>query len=262
MAFITPKTWAVGEVLSAVDLNVFLRDNTNALNEGFRFINRRIFNTPGTFTFEKSNPVGDGSVDGAIIRAYRIICLGGGGGGGGGGTVATGTPNASPASGGSSGAYAERFALSAAYGATVEVVVGAAGVGGTGANGGDGGLSSFAGTNTRAGGGRGGVFRASTATPCGSTSTFTSTVFNGDIAHGGQPGESGFVLEFALANGGNGGSSLFGGGGAGLSRTTAAVLSDATGHGAGGGGRMVASPAGPTKGGDGSPGLVIVELFA
>ena len=270
MAFIPPKTFAVGEVLSAVDMNTFVRDNTNALNVGFRLLNRRIFDSAGSFTFSKADPMGDGSIDGSIIRAYRIICVGGGGAGAGGKT--TGSGQCSPAGGGCSGGYAERFALSSIYPASIPVVVGAAGVASAGNNGGDGGASTFAAATpdgaVSAPGGRGGlVFVNVVAPPSVSQSPFLPTSgFAGDITSAGELGQGSLVIvrDGSPAHmGGNGGSGIFGSGGSGQDSTTGAAVSNAVGFGGGGGGRSVAvASTTAVAGGNGSGGLVVVELYA
>jgi hypothetical protein len=240
-----------------------------ALDSGFRFVARRVFATPGTFTFTKSNPMGDSSVDGNLIRAYRIICVGGGGAGG--GAIAVTGSEVAMAGGGSSGAYAERFALASAYGATVEVIVGAAGVPAAGEQGGNGGMSSFGGTNTRASGGRGGPRTTTLATGLRSASGGQGgpLTVDGDITIGMQPG-SGAIFSSALRGsgstlvGGNGGSSPLGAGGTGISGDVTVTLADAVGFGGGGGGRsnVGTTAASALVGGNASSGCVIVELYA
>ena len=269
MTFITPKTFAVGEVLSAVDMNVFVRDNTAALNVGFRFLARRIFDTPGTFTFSKADPMGNGSVDGSIIRAYRIICVGGGGGGAGG--QATGANQCNPASGGSSGGYAERFALSSVYPDSVEVKVGAAGAAGTGANGASGEGTQFnvglPGSVSATGGDGGRVFVNVVEPPAVSQNSFLpSSGLVGDITDAGEVGKGSLcilVQGSGFSTGGTGGGGRFGTGGPGNPSGVGASFSNAQGFGGGGGGRSVptASTAAAT-GGSATGGLVIVELYA
>lgn len=267
MTFITPKTWAVGEVLSAVDMNVYVRDNSNALNFGFRYVDRRIFATPGSFTFSKADPMGDGSVDGSVIRAYRVICVGGGGAGGGG--KATGAGQCSPAAGGSSGSYAETFALSSAFLATEPVVVGAPGSPAAGATGGNGTGSVFGiALIVSAPGGLGGEVRAAVLSP---PSTVQSTTFPfadpiGQITSSGDMGHGALcILVGGTGNshGGNGGSGRYGSGGSGRNSTSGPTFSDARGFGGGGGGRSVAEEnSSAAVGGNATGGLVIVELYA
>lgn len=269
MTFIPPKTFAVGEILSAVDMNTFVRDNTAALNVGFRFLARRIFDTPGTFAFSKADPMGDGSVDGSIIRAYRIVCVGGGGGGAGG--QATGANQCNPASGGSSGGFAERFALSSVYPDSVEVKVGAAGAAGTGADGQSGEATQFnvglPGSVSATGGDGGRVFVNVIAPPAISQASFLpSTGLVGDITDAGEVGQGSLCILVAgtgNSTGGTGGGGRFGTGGAGNRSGIAASSSNAQGFGGGGGGRSVATASTPAAtGGSATGGLVIVELFA
>ena len=270
MTFIPPKTFSVGEVLSAIDMNTFVRDNTNALNFGFRFVNRRIFATAGSSTFDKADPMGDGSISGAAIRAYRIICVGGGGAGGGG--KATGSSQCSPASGGCSGSYAERFALASIYPSTVAVVVGAGGAGSAGANGADGTASTFAATAptgivSAPGGAGGGVFVNVVAPPSVSQSpSLPSVAPIGDITSSGDLGHGSLVIlrdGSPAAMGGNGGSGIFGSGGSGQSSTTGRISADGRGFGGGGAGRTVAAAnSAADAGGNGASGLVVVELYA
>ena len=265
MTFIPPKTFAVGEVLSAVDMNVFVRDNTvdldDRLNTGTRFRGRETFQTPGTFTFNADDPRDDGKKP----RLYRVICVGGGGGGGGGRSTSAGQVCA--ASGGNSGGFSERI-----YGATLSgmctVVVGAGGIGGTGANGSDGEESSFEppeSVETRAVGGRGGLVPVSSSAPPSISQAFrTAGEGVGFLRSPGDVGSNAAVLaaDFGLPVGGNGGAGIFGSPGTGQSATISAAQSDGRGFGGGGGGRSVTGAnASAAKGGDGASGLVIVELF-
>lgn len=268
MSFVTPKTWVVGEVLSASDMNTYVRDNTSSLSNGYRFVDRRIFDSAGTATFTKSDPMGDGSVDGDDITAYRIICVGGGGGGGGGDS--TGAGEVSVAAAGSGGGYAERFRLTSVYPATVDVIVGSGGAGGSGSTpAGDGGDSSFAsGLHICQGnGGRGaqqtvGGFTGSPPRNSVNTSPQTNAGI-GDIEIHGAPGQGQVITQQSgTIVGGNGGDSALGRGGVGVYATTGAI-DDGFGYGGGGGARAqhVAS-SGAVIGGDGADGVVIVELYA
>lgn len=267
MAFITPKTWFVGEILSADDMNVYVRDNTVALNYGGRFVARRIFSAAGTATFTKSDPMGDGSVDGADIKAYRVITVGGGGAGG--GAPATGSGQIAVAGGGSSGGYAERVRPSSFYASTVTVIVGAGGQGVSGAAGGSGSLSRFADSDVQAGGGAGGSSSSADTglrTTSGAAAGTGSLV--GDITVPSSPG-FGAVYSSALVGagaslfGGNGASGVLGAAGEGISETVNALRANGGGYGAGGGGISNASGSQSARtGGSGAAGVVIVELFA
>jgi hypothetical protein len=230
----------------------------DGLNRGFKYVARRIFSTAGTFTFTKSDPLGDGSLDGNLIRAYRVVVVGGGGGGAGG--LATGSGQVSAAGGGGAGGYAERFVLASEYGATVTVIVGAAGAGGTGAAGTAGGTTSWNGTDTRALGGSAGQPR-----PAGTPPQCSQTVPGGNGTHGdilirGGAGTSQSIIG-TVAGGGIGGASMLGSGGNGTGSTGA--TNDASGFGAGGGGRGQDQPSqAAVTGGVATAGVVIVELYA
>jgi len=268
--FVTPKTWDVGEVLSAVDMNVYVRDNSNALNFGFRYVARRIYPVAGSYTFVKADPLGDGSLDGSLIRAYRIICVGGGGAGGGG--KATGSNQCSPASGGSSGGYAESFRLASIYPSSIPVVVGAAGSPSAGSTGGSGTGSTFAsgtsgGAVSATGGDGGRVATNLEAPPHVSQSSFLPLGgLIGDLTSAGDAGHSSIVVSVGgtgSSSGGNGGSGRYGSGGSGQSSGTGASFSDAQGFGGGGGGRSVATASSSAAaGGNATGGLVVIELYA
>lgn len=250
------------------DLAEAVSDGLDKLNVGFRFVDRRIFSTPGTFTFDKANPMGDSSVDGSIIRAYRIICVGGGGAGG--GALAISTGQIALAGGGSSGAYAETFAPASDYSSTVEVIVGAAGTSFTGGAGGAGGLSSFDGANTQAAGGLGGQITTTAGTGLRSApGTNGPGTVSGNITinrnHGiGSIWSADLVGAGSPFAGGNGGSSILGSGGAGIASSVTVSHADASGFGGGGGGRSntTAITNAALSGGNASPGVVIVELYA
>jgi hypothetical protein len=268
VTFVTPKTWAAGEVLSADDMNVYVRDNTLAMSIGSRRIITRIFSTAGTATFSKADPLGDGSLDGALIKQYRVIAIGGGGAGGGG--LATSANQASVASGGQSGGYAERFVLPSQFDATITITVGAGGAAASGAAGGDGGDSSFGSTTSSpsvvARGGRGGFvstaktgFVASNNTWRGLTNGVGAFWFHGQSGQGAVY----FGNEVTGLAGGNGGSSLFGTGGSGINAATDASLATGQRYGGGGGGvSQILPSASAATGGAGAAGVVLVEMFA
>lgn len=269
MSFIAPKTWAVGEILSAVDMNIYVRDNTNALNEGFRYIGRRIYSPAGSYTFAKADPFGDGSFPGVTARAIRVICIGGGGAGAGGATTTAG--QASIAGGGTSGAYAESFFSDLDdLPASVDVIVaegGAAQLGTTGENGTN---SSFASGSylVLAAGGRGGL-RSSARTglivrqgrlpvdPADSV---------GQIVIAGGGGESAIFdtdvssADSTLAGGGGGGNPL-GVGGFGLLSTQTTVPGEPSGFGGGGAGVSNDASTSASFGIAGGDGGVIVDVF-
>lgn len=276
MTFITPKTWEVGEVLSAVDMNVYVRDNSNALNDaindvaasGFRYIGQRRYSPAGSYTFEKADPFGNGSFSGVTVRAIRVRCVGGGGAGGGGATTTAG--QASLAAGGSSGSYAESlFTSLAALPASVNVVVGAGGTAATGATGGDGGNSTFAsgsfGVTGR--GGRGGTRSSATTGLIMISGTFRSlSDSTGQIRVEGGAGEGSMFDTTVLSSdsqmvGGGGGSNPLGSGALGLVSTQGRTFGEPSGFGGGGSGVSITSTSTAVAGIDGGGGVVIVDVF-
>lgn len=276
MTFIPPKTFAVGEVLSAVDMNVFVRDNTQALKDqidaGFRFIGRRIYSPPGNYTFAKADPFGDGSLGDLTVRALRVICVGGGGAGGGG--ASTGAGQASVAAGGSSGSYAESiFTDLTALPASVPVVVGAGGTGVSGATGNDGTESSFSGVGALAFFVRGRAGRGGARTTAASGLLVTQGTLRSLDTSNGQIRVEGGVSEGALFDtavigptsnllGGTGGSNPLGTGGRGLTNAQGRTFGEARGFGGGGGGvSITSSNTSAVAGIDGGDGVVIVEVF-
>lgn len=276
MTFIAPKTWAVGEVLSAVDMNLYVRDNTNALKEqidtGFRFAGRRVYSPPGNYTFAKADPFGDGSLAGIEVRALRVICVGGGGAGGGG--TGTGAGQASVAAGGSSGSYAESlFTDLSALPASVNVVVGAGGTGVIGATGNDGTNSSFAGVGASAfvvtgRAGRGGQRTPQATGLLSIQGTFRTLIpSTGQIVIEGGAGEGAMfdtavIGPTSLLFGGTGGSNPLGSGGFGLTHVQGTTFGEPTGFGGGGAGvTITAGNTSAVAGINGGNGVVIVEVF-
>lgn len=273
MTFIAPKTWAVGEVLSAVDMNLYVRDNTNALKEqidtGFRFAGRRIYSPPGNYTFAKADPFGNGSLAGVTVRALRVICVGGGGAGAGGAT--TGAGEASIAAGGSAGSYAESlFTDLGALPASVAVIVGAGGTGATGTTGGDGGNSIFAsGAYQVLGrGGRGGSRSDATTGLIMIPGTFRSLQDStGQIRIEGGAGEGSMFDTSSsgpnsLMVGGGGGSNPLGSGAAGLTSFQGRTFGEPSGFGGGGSGVSITAGSQTAVAGiNGGGGVVIIDVF-
>jgi hypothetical protein len=80
VSFTTPKTWAFGEVLTATDMNTYVRDNTAALLElieGIPVLQKRVARFTGSGTW---------TVPAGVTFAIAHM-LGGGGGGGGSGNA-------------------------------------------------------------------------------------------------------------------------------------------------------------------------------
>jgi hypothetical protein len=217
--------------------------------ESFRLVEQLRFTTVGTATFTKAEY--------PWLAAVRVKCQGGGGGGG--GAPTTGANQVSAGSGGSGGGYAESFLLASAVGATETVTVGAGGTGVNNTNGNDGGGSSF-GALLVTGGGRGGGFLAAATTNGVLAGLDGGTATVGDIR---VPGDSsGGAIRIPPASmSGNGGSSVLGSSGRGGFTDTSGF--DGFGFGGGGGGaRRHPSNTANLKGGDGAPGIVILDLYA
>lgn len=217
--------------------------------------NIHLFTASGTYT----KPAG-------LVRA-RVTVVGGGGAGG--GAVATGSAEASCGGGGGSGAVGVKTLEAAVIGATETITIGAAGAGVAGDAGGDGLATTFTvtgGTNIVAGGGSGGnqlVGAAASINPTAAASAGTAT---GADYVSGQPGAFGLRASGTQALGGSGGSNPFGAGGFGNRLASVTELGEAgnagLGFGAGGsGGINVGGVASAKAGGNGAPGLVIVEEF-
>lgn len=189
----------------------------------------QVYATPGSYTHTVP----------AWAKRLRVRLCGGGGGGG-------GSSASAAAGGGGAGGYAEGV-VSVTPGQTIPVIVGAGGVGGAaGLPGTAGGTSSF------------GTFLSATG---GGTARL---VVSGVPITGGEPGQGtggaialqgGYGAEgsnAASCPGGHGGASYFGGGGNGGFPT--GIAGRAPGSGGGGGWSN-----GNNTGGNGAPGIVIVE---
>lgn len=190
------------------------------------------------------------------LKAVKVKLVGGGGAGG--GANGTGAGQSSAGSGGAAGGYAESFIPVVSIPASVTVTVGAGGAGVTGGSGTAGGPSSFGSLVVAAGGGSGGTMSA--ASPIrvfGGSNGATATA--GDLRIRG--GDSGFAVCLGPSSaGGIGGNTPLGTGGRGGATNLAGR--EGGGYGAGGGGaRKHENSAGDIPGGNGAPGIVIVELY-
>jgi hypothetical protein len=183
------------------------------------------------------------------------VPAGGGGGGGGGGRDAS---NVSiPGGGGGAGEYKYRVPIAVTPGQSITVTVGTGGAGGTTIlanqtsplpNGAGGGISSFGAYVTATGGG-------------GGDGGFTGSGSMGGAGGSGWPGGGGGEYSStttpSFTRGGHGGSSPLGGGGP---ARHGYQTCNATGYGAGGGGGVLYNLTGTqSNGGNGSPGICIVE---
>lgn len=185
-----------------------------------------------------------------------------GGGGAGGGVPATTSGQRALGAGGISGVYARSKILASSLGTNETVTVGAGGTGVSGGNGGNGGNSSF-GSLVSANGGTGGEGAAFASTTLAFAMADPITTGTGDFIVPGRVGPVAFCMADSsnAGSGGQGGSSVFGAGGAGRRLNTAGAGGNASGYGAGGGGTGTSSSQSARTGGNGSPGIVIVHEY-
>jgi len=213
----------------------------------------RTFTTSGTYT----------PTPGARLIRVRGV----GGGGGGGGVDGQGAGTAAFSGAGACGGYVEVWIfIDSAYSAAF--VVGAAGVGGAAGNnnGTAGGNSTWSdGTvSLAANGGSGGVGKRATATGgvfFGDPESTGGTATGGDVNVDGAHGYPGYTGNNGVAVSGMGGRNTpFGAGGKSVRAQAAANAGNAaTGYGAGGGPAAVHDVSTNAAGGNGAPGVWIVE---
>jgi hypothetical protein len=195
-------------------------------------------------------------------RALFVECIGGGGAGG---SCATGATNAAAAGGGGAGAYSCAF-LTGLPANPVTVAVGAGGTpGAAGANpGGNGGDTTFGSPSVcTAKGGAGGSASTVAAGPViggAGGAGGASSAGVGDLVVDGEPGGTGLMLAAAQALSGQGGDSVFGGGGQGQTTQHAGVAGG--NYGAGGSGGAILSGGASVAGGAGSAGIIRVFEYA
>lgn len=233
----------------------------SAATEG-RLIGRQVFDAAGSGTYVPT------------AGTRRVVVRGCGGGGGGGGIGATNGSSAAGAAGGNSGSAVEQEFVAAGDlltgGAFTVGAGGAGGVGsisgGIGTQGGDSTIEIEGDTLTARGGtgGAGSTAGASAPSILGPFSQPINADADYQSADLGGPGWTLAVPASAsLAIGGAGGSGSFGIGGRGAGGGNAlGVGRDADGSGAGGGGAAISINTAATDGGDGSPGIWIVEEYA
>lgn len=220
-----------------------------ALTEGYVYRATVHYTSSGTFT-KGSYP---------WLRAIRVRVQGGGGGGG--GATTTGAGATSQGAGGAGGAYAEAWLdedAIAALAASETVTVGAGGAGQSGDVGLGGGTSSFA--TVSAPGSQGGAIAAATSGNARSQDVSPSMTGSGDMVIPGGPGDGYWIYGGAHYRYPRGGSSILGSGGRGGANDDGGA---GAGYGAGGGGATnLASQGTARSGGNGAPGIVILELYA
>lgn len=234
---------AVGATISAVDIV--------PLATGYLPAQYVYFTSGGTFS-KASYP---------WLRAIRVTCVGGGGGGG--RALATGAGQASSGDGGGAGGEAVRFITDiAGLAPSVTVTIGAGGTTTTSASN-AGGSTSFGSLAVATGGDAGGTLAAGSTIVVNTSSILGGIGTTGDLLIPGEPGQNCSRAATDRAAGGSGGSSRLGAGGP--ARGSGAGKQDglaARGYGSGGSGAANAPSQTATAGGAGTPGIVVLELFA
>lgn len=268
MAILTPKTFTSGEVLTAADVNAYLRGG---------YMGSVYFTSSGTFT----------KATYSWLRAVKVKVQGAGGGGGGTDYIDN-AGEAASSPGGGGGGYAESFITDiASLDSSVTVTVGSGGTAGTGGTSGStngtagssGGASSFGLGTAYEVSGNGGSYgnRGPETSGFFTTAGASGGSGTGDLVVPGKPSEpcinlglAGTTTTHVCGVGTNGGDSMLGAGGVIVSSGATAgqvTRNGVTGSGYGGGGSGGAAAAGTgttdgADGGAGSNGIVIVELYA
>jgi len=193
----------------------------------------------------------------AGCRSIYVELIAGGGGGGG---AQFATPNMAFGGGGAAGAFASKsFTVSPSTAYTY--AIGGAGAAGanTGGTGGTGGDTTFAvaGVTVTAKGGLGGVGQTGAATLAVVLGGAGVISTNGDVNSGGDPGKNAVRLSGILGGSGQGGSCVYGGGGAGRITNGAGIAG--FGYGSGGGGAAAVSA--NVAGAAGTAGVILVWEF-
>ena len=191
-----------------------------------------------------------------------------GGGGGGGGSSSSGGSNSSVGGAGGAGGYSRKTVAASIIAASQTVKIGAGGSGGgAGNNNGVTGGTTSVGAIVSA---TGGVFGTGSSANTHATSPggIGGVGSSGDFNCNGGAGDPSFTVLVAgvvqLCQSGNGGNSIFGGGGLGVSNGgTSADGNAGTNYGSGGCGAISASSDGgaASVGGDGAPGIVIITEY-
>lgn len=220
----------------------------------FTSMNVQVFTVNGTYT----------PTSGML---YCIVeCVGGGGGGGQGVSRAAGT---SAGGGGGGGGYARKFLSAASIGVSQAVTIGAGGAGvpggsATGTPGTTGGTTSL-GVLCVATGGAGGLGYSDATGFQNYTGGVPGVGTTGDVLAAGGTGGTALAIGTSFAFSGNGGSSIFGYGGVGISLSVAASSTNGTtstiGYGGGGAGGCVNQNVNAAVGGNGADGVIIVTEF-
>ena len=205
--------------------------------------------TPTLVKYTSSGTFAKADYPGA--RAVKVRVRGGGGAGG--GVNATAGGESAEGGGGGQGGFAEDIIPVASLSSSVTVTVGAGGTGSAAATGGTGGASSFGSlvaANGGAGGGAG-IPVGGTASAVGGAGGAGSA---GSVQLRGEYGQVGRVSSGNVHMNGNGGGGT-------SAPTTSTTGTDATTPGAGGSGAISGNSQPNRRGGNGGPGLVLVEVI-
>jgi hypothetical protein len=212
-----------------------------------RLINTQIFTASGTYT-----PT-------AGTTKIRVRAVAGGGAGG--GTQATSSIAAAAAGGGASGMYAE---VGMANPGVQTVTIGAGGVAVSGGAGGAGGNTSFGALVVLIGGlgtSVGGAGTPPNVSPSAAAGTGGTVPGTGVINfNNGTSAAPGFSLSLTQVIGGGGGSNPFGSGQQRNQVSGAGVIG--SGYGSGGSGAAAGASTAALAGGNGQPGILIVDEYA
>ncbi|QAT69580.1 hypothetical protein EQ249_08165 [Citrobacter freundii] len=185
-----------------------------------------------------------------------------GAGGAGGGSLGSISTQASAGTGGNAGSYIKHVFTTAPTG--VSVTIGAGGAGVAAGNGNAGGSSSFG--SLVAQGGNGGIYYDPRTPPLFLFNSSSSLPPSGGnlVNRTGDRGQPATITSPLYGGSGDGGNSLFGGGGDGRGVTGASSNgSPSSGYGAGGGGATSGGgSSGNASGGKGSPGVVFVWEYS
>lgn len=212
-----------------------------------QFIRNTVLTTGTTFTTQQNT------------NTIKVRMVAGGGAGGGCTSVASA---ACAAGGGSGGSYLEAT-LAVTPGTTYTVAIGAGGVGVSGAGGGTGGNSTLVVGSTTLltnGGNGGGAATATTSLTVASGATGSGLSTGGSLNSNGESGDAGYILIVATPIGasGKGGNSPFGQGGRPVITPNAGQIG--TGFGSGGSGGITGASA-ARAGGNGTPGVIIIDEY-
>lgn len=197
----------------------------------------------------------------AGVRAVLVRLVGGGGGSG--GVALTAAAQVACSCGAGGGGYSEKLIQAALLGATETVTIGAGGTGGTaGANSGtNGGTTSFGSHCSGSGGALSVGAGVQTAPIFSGTGGAGGAGSGGDINIQGSRGWPGFALTSASISRAPGGPSQLGGTEPGGSSTSGLAGAPGELYGGGAHGACNAASQAARAGGDGAPGIVIVQTY-